>query len=338
VNGYSGIDCQKAEIERSGVSTMVKRIRVVQRRAVWTGRHVLQVLMATAVVAMAGSTVPADVREPGDSMARIVGTGPNPLKTQPFVVLYRMDRAGNGDGILDPQEIPFGAESFVKRLVTESKVAAPKSIPLRRVAVAWHLRARRSPHKLPQSRVIQPDPSRSRRRKPITSHRDHAASFLGLYDGDGNGSLEQEEWSRIGAGWGEADADGDGVLSLNEVSDRFAAYQKPPAESEDDSTSSGSPDNASEARNRSAHARNGQTSATLSQHRRSYRRRTPHERLPPGIPAWYLQMDTNRDGQVMMVEYAKAWNDEKLAEFNRYDFNRDGIITPRECLKGETER
>lgn len=37
----------------------------------------------------------------------------------------------------------------------------------------------------------------------------------------------------------------------------------------------------------------------------------------------------------MMVEYAKAWNDERLAEFNRYDFNRDGIITPRECLKAE---
>jgi hypothetical protein len=316
---------------------MAEYIQKIGLPTVLIGRPLLPVLLVLAVGALAASNVPADVQETGDSQARIVGTGPNPLRTQPFVVLYRMDRAGNGDGILDPEEIPFGAESFVERLVTESKVAAPKSIPLRRVAVAWHLRAGRSIDDLPKSRVIQPDPLRSRRRKPITGPRDHAVSFLGLYDGDGNGSLDREEWGRLGAGWNEADADGDGVLSVEELADQFAAFQQPPADLEGDAAVD-SPSDAAGNRHRSAGSRASQTTATLTRPRRSYRRRTPHERLPAGIPAWYLQMDIDRDGQVMMVEYAKKWNDEKLAEFNRYDLNRDGIITPRECLLGEAER
>jgi hypothetical protein len=60
--------------------------------------------------------------------------------------------------------------------------------------------------------------------------------------------------------------------------------------------------------------------------------------LPAGIPGWYVRKDADRDGQVMMAEYAKAWNDERLAEFNRYDFNGDSIITPRECVKAEAKR
>ena len=48
--------------------------------------------------------------------------GFNPLKRHPFVILHRMDSAGNRDGILEPAEVPVIAQSFVERLMIESKV------------------------------------------------------------------------------------------------------------------------------------------------------------------------------------------------------------------------
>ncbi len=295
--------------------------------------------MLLILAASRGSTCPSVVANEGGSKPEVseVGSSANLLKCQPFVVLYRMDRAGNGNGILEPDEIPRGAESFVQRLVSESKVASPDSTPLRQLAVAWHHRASSRTPRILRSVVIQPDRSRSRRDNSLASHRDHAASFLKLYDGNGNGSLEQNEWERIGAGWRDVDTDRNGVLSFEEVSERFAAYERPPAETGDDSTEGGSSD-VSKNRRLSPYAQRQRAGALPLVRRRSYRRRTPHERLPAGIPGWYIQKDADRDGQIMMVEYAKGWNDERLAEFNRYDFNRDGIITPEECLKAESQR
>ncbi len=67
--------------------------------------------------------------------------------------------------------------------------------------------------------------------------------------------------------------------------------------------------------------------------RKSSRFRTPRERLPAGLPGWFLESDANRDGQVAMSEYSRAWSNAKAAEFARIDRNKDGIITPKECLK-----
>jgi len=66
--------------------------------------------------------------------------------------------------------------------------------------------------------------------------------------------------------------------------------------------------------------------------RASLRFRTAQERLPPGLPPWFLQRDRNRDGQVTMAEYGSRWTEALVAEFNQFDANRDGIITPKECL------
>jgi subtilisin-like proprotein convertase family protein len=49
-------------------------------------------------------------------------------------------------------------------------------------------------------------------------------------------------------------------------------------------------------------------------------------------PDWFTQRDSNHDGQVMMSEYAAEWTNALLSEFNRYDGNRDGIITTSESL------
>lgn len=60
---------------------------------------------------------------------------------------------------------------------------------------------------------------------------------------------------------------------------------------------------------------------------------TPLERLPKGLPAWFLEKDRNEDGQIAMAEFSNQWDDAKAAEFQGFDLNKDGLITPEECLK-----
>jgi Ca2+-binding EF-hand superfamily protein len=61
---------------------------------------------------------------------------------------------------------------------------------------------------------------------------------------------------------------------------------------------------------------------------------TTYERVT-GLPEWFVKKDADGDGQVTMAEFASEWTPELLSEFNRYDLNRDGVITAAECLKVE---
>jgi Ca2+-binding EF-hand superfamily protein len=53
------------------------------------------------------------------------------------------------------------------------------------------------------------------------------------------------------------------------------------------------------------------------------------------LPDWFVQKDADGDGQVSMAEFATEWTDAKAAEFQKYDMNNDGFITPEECLRAE---
>jgi hypothetical protein len=81
---------------------------------------------------------------------------------------------------------------------------------------------------------------------------------------------------------------------------------------------------------RDSSSRDGRSSNDGS--RKRYRFKTAHERLPKGIPDWFVEKDANHDGQVMMAEFAVRWNDALVAEFVQFDRNGDGVITPKECM------
>ncbi|MEZ6134019.1 MAG: proprotein convertase P-domain-containing protein [Pirellulaceae bacterium] len=49
-----------------------------------------------------------------------------------------------------------------------------------------------------------------------------------------------------------------------------------------------------------------------------------------GIPGWFYERDSDRDGQVAMAEYSRAWTDAEFAEFNALDINQDGLLTAKE--------
>ncbi|MGO9798546.1 MAG: hypothetical protein ACLPQ0_03705 [Candidatus Binatus sp.] len=43
---------------------------------------------------------------------------------------------------------------------------------------------------------------------------------------------------------------------------------------------------------------------------------TPAERLPKGLPQWFLDKDRNGNGQITMAEFATDWTPEAAAEFD----------------------
>jgi hypothetical protein len=83
---------------------------------------------------------------------------------------------------------------------------------------------------------------------------------------------------------------------------------------------------------RESSSKDDRSSSNDNHDRKFYRFKTAHERLPKGIPDWFIEKDADRDGQVMMAEFATRWNEALVAEFVQFDRNRDGVVTPKECL------
>lgn len=144
--------------------------------------------------------------------------------------------------------------------------------------------------------------------------RRYAEGMLRQYDRDNDGKLSREEWSVMPAQHHSADTNSDGTITAEELSVKLASYAGVSS-----STSSGS-----------AFSAQGSSTGTVR------RFRTPAERLPAGLPSWFMEKDANEDGQVMMSEFARSWDDKVAAEFARSDLNGDGIITAKECLKAES--
>lgn len=68
---------------------------------------------------------------------------------------------------------------------------------------------------------------------------------------------------------------------------------------------------------------------------KNYRFLTAKERWPADLPSWYGERDLDADGQLSMAEWSNSWTDDDVAEFNRYDTNSDGFVTPAESIAGD---
>lgn len=161
-------------------------------------------------------------------------------------------------------------------------------------------------------------------------YRRYAESLLRRYDENDSGVLEENEFRRMSSYHRGADANGDNVITQGELADRLASYGR---------------DGGSSERRRSSGIREAAagesyivTGERLEGGRKTYRARTPTERLPQGLPDWFLRNDANGDGQIFMAEYAVSWTDEKLREFQNLDANGDGLITPEEYMSAETAK
>lgn len=145
-------------------------------------------------------------------------------------------------------------------------------------------------------------------------YRRFAESMLQRYDTNGDGKLQKEEWSQMRGEPELADSDGDGIITLDELVSHAGAG------SSGGSSSEGSSSSSSDSAPRSTST--------------GKRFLTPAERLPAGLPDWFVRNDQDGDGQIMMHEFTSEWSEAKAAEFARYDLNGDGIIVPSEALQG----
>jgi len=156
-------------------------------------------------------------------------------------------------------------------------------------------------------------------------YRRAAAGWMRRYDKNNNGKLEREEWKGMRGDPKATDKNGDGVITLDEMTVRVKEYSRNPSRwrrsgSGGSSTSSSS----------------GSSSASDDQEKpKSYRFLSPTERLPDGLPEWFTDRDADADGQVAMVEWTTDWSHSKVSDFDAWDMNSDGMITPAECIRAE---
>jgi len=167
------------------------------------------------------------------------------------------------------------------------------------------------------------------------------------YDQNRDGKIGSDEMSRsrYGADLALYDQNRDGAITVSEMEYRAARQRTENLQAnrnrsgpsdgqrrDDDRRGDRSRDGTSE--NSSP---NTDADTKPADERKSYRRRSPTERLPEGLPDWFARDDADADGQVAMHEFSASWTDTVLAEYNQFDLNRDGLITPAECLKAKND-
>lgn len=173
------------------------------------------------------------------------------------------------------------------------------------------------------------------------------------YDRNQDGKVDRAEMaeSRYASELPMYDQNHDGVLTLNEMEYRYARRR---VENERDARSGDSPGSwggsrgdrrdgdrrdgrswGDGSRGEHAPAASAEQAGDTTDRPKSYRRKSPLERLPAGLPEWFARDDGDQDGQIAFREFATSWSETVAGEFNQFDLNRDGFITPPECLRAK---
>jgi Ca2+-binding EF-hand superfamily protein len=157
------------------------------------------------------------------------------------------------------------------------------------------------------------------------------------YDRNGNGVLEKDEWSGFRSDPSGYDTNRDGKITREEfaaaMASRFGGHGGGGGEGEGDRSRWYSRREGEESP--PGPAGDGKGEPATANGKKSYRFRTATERLAnlEGLPEWFARTDADGDGQVRMSEYSASWTDQVVADFAQFDLNKDGIVTPSECVK-----
>ena len=142
-----------------------------------------------------------------------------------------------------------------------------------------------------------------------------ARSLMYQNDKNKNGRLEKSEWSRLKGDPNKADKNKDGSLSQEELTEHLAGY--------------GSNEEKPRPKRRQTAKRRSNPDAG----KKSYRFLTPQERLPEGLPDWFMERDDNLDGQISLKEYAPSLTSAKYEKFAQLDLDNDGLLVAKEYLE-----
>jgi Ca2+-binding EF-hand superfamily protein len=168
----------------------------------------------------------------------------------------------------------------------------------------------------------------------------YAEHLVRKYDKDGDGQLKDAEINALPESLRVSDFDRNGVITADEFARRILAYGRRrslriatlsspnllalPAAGGDPAVSAPASD---------AGARPTPGNETsIEQQRRQKRFFVPLERLPSGVPRWFLDGDADGDGQVTLAELSAGGSSEATSQFSVYDANGDGVITAAESL------
>ncbi|MBN2216611.1 MAG: hypothetical protein JW719_04475, partial [Pirellulales bacterium] len=180
--------------------------------------------------------------------------------------------------------------------------------------------------------------------------------LFGRLDRNGNGLLDRNEWTGLPGNPSQFDANQDGRITLAEVAAQMDKIQKDRNQNPWGGMGQGGfgpgggmPGNFGpggfgaggwggmngfgDNRQDDEDKEESTSKTAKADHRSSYRFRSALERLPKGLPDWFVGRDEDFDGQVSMAEFAGTWTQSTLNEYLKYDGNRDGVITPDECLR-----
>ncbi|MEE8451964.1 MAG: hypothetical protein V3R99_08615 [Thermoguttaceae bacterium] len=171
--------------------------------------------------------------------------------------------------------------------------------------------------------------------------------MLKKYDKNGDGTLQPDEYASMRGTPGSADLDGNATITLEEFAQYVADFgagrnlclvvpamdlgkevppllhpTTPPAIDDEQELSSGS---------MGAGSRGVRSiPADLRRDRQFF---VPRSRLPAGLPDWFLQRDTDGDGQLTIAEFAAEGSKTQFDQFALYDLNSDGVMTAAEYMR-----
>ena len=193
----------------------------------------------------------------------------------------------------------------------------------------------------------------------------YARRVVKKFDRNGSGALEASEWASLPGNPRKIDQNGDGVITVDELAAYLAKYarlhplqteetawqhlpQPPavifqpatpadqpranaaggpaatPAQGDDEFSPGPSP----AAKKRSPDEQKGTEAA-----RRARKYYVAPSTLPRGLPDWFMERDTDGDGQLTIGEFAPDGSAAQRRLFAEYDQNGDGVITPEEVMR-----
>jgi hypothetical protein len=168
----------------------------------------------------------------------------------------------------------------------------------------------------------------------------YSKRLLEKYDRDHSGSLEGAEWSAIPVEMQHADNNRDDLLTLEELTRWVADYGRSRRTLLVVESDCRSPRHRSPVPNDHAAAgKNPETTDKAAPPARRNRKFTvPQSRLPQGLPDWFLDQDSDGDGQLTLSEFATAGDSAQKDEFAKLDLNNDGIVTAAEYVRAASTK
>jgi Ca2+-binding EF-hand superfamily protein len=282
----------------------------------------------------------------------------------PSSFIERLDR--NGNGMLDPDEMEGPAGFMIARLQREDpSIRTDRPIPMSKIKEAFD--RSRSGRESGDSGGSSGTTGGSDRGRDDTSERLNAAMTapplvpgfggsalvlppvlgfgpsaelmsvevtpadikeaeerLSRYDRNKDGFLAGDELSSRWSGNPlDFDRNGDGKLSVSELAVRAARMRIAQVE-------------VAKAQNRKETDRRGNREGKKAEVPNPYNGRKSFaslsRALPEGLPGWFAEKDFDGDQQISMAEYSTTWTESLVSEFQSFDLNGDGFITPEECL------